>query len=163
AVLTELGIRRLGRQVVESIVAAALGLLLGVLVVLALRTWGSDELVRGLSVFTQGEWRLTVPGAVAGVGRLRTAAGPRHLARPVVESIVAAALGLLLGVLVVLALRTWGSDELVRGLSVFTQGEWRLTVPGYVAAIGGLLTAAGTRTRRRTVKWSWNLLFVAIG
>src|SRR5690606_16203730 len=74
-----------------------------------------------------------------------------------------AALGLLLGVLVVLALRTWGSDELVRGLSVFTQGEWRLTVPGYVAAIGGLLTAAGTRTRRRTVKWSWNLLFVAIG
>jgi len=89
--------------------------------------------------------------------------GVRRLGRQVVESIVAAALGLLLGVLTVLAIRAWGSDELVRGLSVFDHGQWRLTVPGYVAAIGGLLTAAGTRTRRRTVKWSWNLLFVAIG
>src|SRR5690606_14885024 len=77
-------------------------------------------------------------------------------------AIGARALGRLRGCLGGLALRAWGSDELVRGLSVFTQGEWRLTVPGYVAAIGGLLTAAGTRTRRRTVKWSWNLLFVAI-
>ncbi|MGN7701691.1 flippase-like domain-containing protein [Cellulosimicrobium sp. 22601] len=91
--------------------------------------------------------------------------GLRRLGRQVVESIVAAALGLLLGVLVVLALRTWGSDELIRGLSAFIDGSWQLTIPDYlyVAAIGGLLTAAGTRTRRRTVKWSWNLLFVAIG
>ncbi|QJW38124.1 flippase-like domain-containing protein [Cellulosimicrobium protaetiae] len=91
--------------------------------------------------------------------------GIRRLGRQVVESIVAAALGLLLGVLVVLALRTWGSDELIRGLSAFIDGSWQLTIPDYlyVAAIGGLLTAAGTRTRRRTVKWSWNLLFVAIG
>ncbi|WP_426310443.1 flippase-like domain-containing protein [Cellulosimicrobium sp. E-16] len=91
--------------------------------------------------------------------------GLRRLGRQVVESIVAAALGLLLGVLVVLALRTWGSDDLIRGLSAFIDGSWQLTIPDYlyVAAIGGLLTAAGTRTRRRTVKWSWNLLFVAIG
>ncbi|MGM7422800.1 flippase-like domain-containing protein [Cellulosimicrobium sp. CpK407] len=92
-----------------------------------------------------------------------TELGIRRLGRQVVESIVAAALGLLLGVLAVLALRAWGSDDLVRGLSVYSRGEWRLTIPGYVAAIAGLLTAAGTRTRRRTVKWSWNLLFVAIG
>ncbi|WP_233139728.1 lysylphosphatidylglycerol synthase domain-containing protein [Cellulosimicrobium sp. KWT-B] len=91
--------------------------------------------------------------------------GLRRLGRQVVESIVAAALGLLLGVLVVLALRTWGSDDLIRGLSAFIDGSWQLTIPDYlyVAAIAGLLTAAGTRTRRRTVKWSWNLLFVAIG
>lgn len=89
--------------------------------------------------------------------------GVRRLGRQIVEAIVAAALGLLLAVLVVLAVRTWGSDELVRGLSVFTQGQWRLTIPGYVAALSGLLTAAGSRTRRRTVAWSWNLLFVAIG
>ncbi|MTG89257.1 flippase-like domain-containing protein [Cellulosimicrobium sp. BIT-GX5] len=120
----------------------------------------SDLLARILFVpvaVLEGLVTLFVPIAVL------TELGVRRLGRQVVESIVAAALGLLLGVLVVLALRTWGSDELVRGLSVFTQGEWRLTVPGYVAAIGGLLTAAGTRTRRRTVKWSWNLLFVAIG
>src|SRR5690606_32675689 len=120
----------------------------------------SDLAARILSLPVQvleGLVTLFVPIAVL------TELGIRLLGRQVVESIVAAALGLLLGVLVVLALRTWGSDELVRGLSVFTQGEWRLTVPGYVAAIGGLLTAAGTRTRCRTVKWSWNLLFVAIG
>ncbi|MCB7135642.1 flippase-like domain-containing protein [Cellulosimicrobium marinum] len=89
--------------------------------------------------------------------------GIRRLGRQVVESIIAAALGLVLAVLTVLAVQVWGSDELVRGLSVFTQGGWQLSIPGYVAAIGGLLTAAGTRTRRRTVAWSWNVLFVALG
>ncbi|MBD5785729.1 flippase-like domain-containing protein [Cellulosimicrobium terreum] len=89
--------------------------------------------------------------------------GVRRLGRQVVEAIAAAAVGLLLGVVVVLAVEAWASPELVRGLSVYDGGGWRLTVPGYVAAIGGLLTAAGTRTRRRSVAWSWNLLFVAIG
>jgi uncharacterized membrane protein YbhN (UPF0104 family) len=91
--------------------------------------------------------------------------GVRRLGRQVVEAIVAACLGLLLGVLVSFALSAWGSDELVRGLSVFMDGTWQLTIPDYlyVAAIAGLLTAAGTRTRRRTVAWSWNLLFLAIG
>ncbi|UTT59570.1 flippase-like domain-containing protein [Cellulosimicrobium cellulans] len=120
----------------------------------------SDLLARILFVpvaVLEGLITLFVPIAVL------TELGVRRLGRQVVESIVAAGLGLLLGVLVVLALGAWGSDELVRGLSVYSQGAWRLTVPGYVAAIGGLLTAAGTRTRRRTVKWSWNLLFVGIG
>jgi uncharacterized membrane protein YbhN (UPF0104 family) len=120
----------------------------------------SDLLARILFVpvaVLEGLITLFVPIAVL------TELGIRRLGRQVVESIVAAALGLLLGVLAVLALRAWGSDDLVRGLSVFSRGEWQLTIPGYVAAIGGLLTAAGTRTRRRTVKWSWNLLFVAIG
>ncbi|WP_313661524.1 flippase-like domain-containing protein [Cellulosimicrobium cellulans] len=120
----------------------------------------SDLLARILFVpvaVLEGLITLFVPIAVL------TELGIRRLGRQVVESIVAAALGLLLGVLAVLALRAWGSDDLVRGLSVYSRGEWQLTIPGYVAAIGGLLTAAGTRTRRRTVKWSWNLLFVAIG
>lgn len=120
----------------------------------------SDLLARILFVpvaVLEGVITLFVPIAVL------TELGIRRLGRQVVESIVAAALGLLLGVLAVLALRAWGSDDLIRGLSVFSRGEWQLTIPGYVAAIGGLLTAAGTRTRRRTVKWSWNLLFVAIG
>ncbi|WP_353707179.1 flippase-like domain-containing protein [Cellulosimicrobium sp. ES-005] len=120
----------------------------------------SDLLARILFVpvaVLEGLITLFVPIAVL------TELGIRRLGRQVVESIVAAALGLLLGVLAVLALRAWGSDDLVRGLSVYSRGEWRLTIPGYVAAIAGLLTAAGTRTRRRTVKWSWNLLFVAIG
>lgn len=89
--------------------------------------------------------------------------GMRRLGRQVVESIAAAALGLLLGVVTLLAVNAWGSDDLVRGMSVRSGGEWQLTIPGYVAAIGGMLTVAGPRTRRRTVKWSWNLLFVAVG
>ncbi|MFC8923747.1 flippase-like domain-containing protein [Cellulosimicrobium sp. NPDC057127] len=105
----------------------------------------------------EGLLTLFVPAAVL------VELGVRRLGRQVVEAIVAATLGLLLAVVVVLAVRTWGSDELVRGLSVFTGGQWRLTIPGYVAALAGLLTAAGTRTRRRTVAWSWNLIFVAIG
>ncbi|MFF2268476.1 flippase-like domain-containing protein [Cellulosimicrobium cellulans] len=120
----------------------------------------SDLLARILFVpvaVLEGLITLFVPIAVL------TELGVRRLGRQVVESIVAAALGLLLGVLAVLALRAWGSDDLIRGLSVYSRGEWQLTIPGYVAAIGGLLTAAGTRTRRRTVKWSWNLLFIAIG
>ncbi|MCK9793888.1 flippase-like domain-containing protein [Isoptericola sp. 4D.3] len=88
--------------------------------------------------------------------------GWRRLGRQVVESICAAALGLVLGVVTTLTVTSFGSDELVRGLSVFRDGAWQLTVPGYVAAIAGLLTTAGPRTRRRTVRWSWNVLYLAL-
>jgi len=86
----------------------------------------------------------------------------RRLGRQVVESICAAALGLVLGVAVLLTVSRLGSDDLVRGLSVWWDGEWRLTIPSYVSAITALLTTAGPRTRRRTVKWSWNVLYLAL-
>ncbi|RXR25523.1 flippase-like domain-containing protein [Oerskovia turbata] len=89
--------------------------------------------------------------------------GIRKLGRQVVESIAAAALGMILGIAVTYSVLTFGSDDLIQGLSVRIRGEWRLSIPGYVAAISGLLTAAGPRTRRRTVAWSWNLLFIALG
>ncbi|MFD6177748.1 MULTISPECIES: flippase-like domain-containing protein [unclassified Isoptericola] len=88
--------------------------------------------------------------------------GWRRLGRQVVESICAAALGLVLGVVTALTISRFGSDELVRGLSVFRDGTWQLTIPGYVAAIAGLLTTAGPRTRRRTVRWSWNVLYLSL-
>ncbi|MEK8227024.1 hypothetical protein NKG05_14540 [Oerskovia sp. M15] len=50
AVLIELGIRKLGRQVVESIAAAAVGMLLGLAVTFAVLTFGSPDLIQGLSV-----------------------------------------------------------------------------------------------------------------
>lgn len=89
--------------------------------------------------------------------------GIRKLGRQVVESIAAAALGMILGIAVTFSVMTFGSADLVQGLSVRIRGEWQLSIPGYVAAISGLLTAAGPRTRRRTVAWSWNLLFIALG
>jgi uncharacterized membrane protein YbhN (UPF0104 family)/tRNA A-37 threonylcarbamoyl transferase component Bud32 len=87
----------------------------------------------------------------------------RRLGRQLIESLVAAVGALLLCLAVSWAVATFGSTELVGGLSVRLQGESVLTVPGFVGLISGLLTATGPRARRRTVAWSWNLLWVAIG
>ncbi|MDO8147889.1 flippase-like domain-containing protein [Isoptericola sp. b515] len=88
--------------------------------------------------------------------------GVRRLGRQVVESIVAATLGIVLGVLTVLMVGWWGGDDLLRSLSIFRDGAWRITVPIYVVGIAALLTTAGPRTRRRTVRWSWNVLYLAL-
>lgn len=87
----------------------------------------------------------------------------RRLGRQVLEALAAGVAGLLLCAFVTWLVITWGSDELVAGLSVRLRGELTLTIPPYVAAVSGLLTAAGPRTRRRTVQWSWNLLWVGLG
>ncbi|WP_425955728.1 flippase-like domain-containing protein [Xylanimonas sp. McL0601] len=88
--------------------------------------------------------------------------GVRRLGRQVVESIAAAALGMVLGVVTLLLVRHFGTPDFVRGLSVFYEGRWRLTIPAYVSAVTALLTVAGPRTRRRTVRWSWNVLVIAL-
>ncbi|HEX7805921.1 MAG TPA: lysylphosphatidylglycerol synthase transmembrane domain-containing protein [Cellulomonas sp.] len=87
----------------------------------------------------------------------------RRLGRQLVESLVAAVGAILLCTAVGWAVATFGSTELVGGLSVRLQGASVLTVPGFVGLISGLLTATGPRARRRTVAWSWNLLWVAVG
>ncbi|GAB2463425.1 lysylphosphatidylglycerol synthase transmembrane domain-containing protein [Xylanimonas ulmi] len=88
--------------------------------------------------------------------------GVRRLGRQVVESITAAACGMVLGVVTLLLVRHLGTPDFVRGLSVLDAGQWRLTIPAYVSAVAALLTVAGPRTRRRTVRWSWNMLTFAL-
>ena len=89
--------------------------------------------------------------------------GVRRLGRQIIESIVAAVLGLLIGVLTTVLVFHFGSDELVRGLSVWERGTgYVLTIPEYAVAVTALLTVAGPATRRRTVRISWNLLFAAL-
>ena len=61
------------------------------------------------------------------------------------------------------ALTAFGSTELLQGLSVSRDGRWVLSIPASVAALAGVLTAAGPRGRRRTVLWSWNLLWISLG
>jgi uncharacterized membrane protein YbhN (UPF0104 family) len=78
------------------------------------------------------------------------------------ESLAAGVAGLLLSVAADAAIRAWGSDEMISGLSVWSGNVYGVVLPGYVAGIAGLLTVAGPRSRRRTVKWSWNLLWVAL-
>ncbi|AEI13613.1 lysylphosphatidylglycerol synthase transmembrane domain-containing protein [Cellulomonas gilvus] len=86
----------------------------------------------------------------------------RRLGRQLIEALAAAVLAVGLTATTVLLVERLGSDELVRGLSVLERGAWTLTVPGYVAMLAGLLTVSGPRSRRRTVAWGWNLLWVAI-
>ncbi|HWK92287.1 MAG TPA: lysylphosphatidylglycerol synthase transmembrane domain-containing protein [Luteimicrobium sp.] len=86
----------------------------------------------------------------------------RRLGRQMLESLAAGVAGLLLSVAADAAIRAWGSDEMISGLSVWSGNVYGVVLPGYVAGIAGLLTVAGPRSRRRTVKWSWNLLWVAL-
>ena len=87
----------------------------------------------------------------------------RRLGRQMIEASVAAILAVLVTSASAWLIENLGSDQLVNGLSVRLRGELTLTVPGYIALIAGLLTATGPRTRRRTVAWSWNLVWVAVG
>ncbi|MBL0887792.1 lysylphosphatidylglycerol synthase transmembrane domain-containing protein [Myceligenerans indicum] len=100
--------------------------------------------------------------AVLGPVAVLTELGLRRLGRQVVESIVAGVSGLVIGILFGLGVRYLGSRELVRGMSVWVSGEFQLVIPTYAVALTALLTVAGPATRRRTVRWTWNLLFVAL-
>ena len=87
----------------------------------------------------------------------------RRLGRQLLEGLAAAFVALVLNVGVLWAIETFGSEELVVGMAIRVNGDWVVTLPGYVALLVGLLTVVGPRGRRRTVKWSWNLLWVAVG
>ncbi|MDR1078504.1 MAG: flippase-like domain-containing protein [Propionibacteriaceae bacterium] len=60
-------------------------------------------------------------------------------------------------------LARFASAELLSGLSIHQHGDSVLTLPGQVAAIAALLTAAAEPTRRRTITWSWTLLWITVG
>lgn len=105
----------------------------------------------------EGLVTLVVPVAVL------TEIALRRMGRQVVECIAGLVVGLALAAAATWAIVTWGSQNLIVGLSVSISGVLTLTIPGYVAGITGLLTASGPRTRRRTVAYSWNLLWVSLG
>lgn len=86
----------------------------------------------------------------------------RRNLRQVVESLLAAGLGLLLALLTYVAVTTFGAVSLIAGLTISVGGQPTLSLPAYVAAIVGLLVGAGPRTRRRSVAWSWNLLWFTL-
>ena len=81
AVLTELFLRRLGRQAVEALVAAVLGVLAALLAVWLVRTIGTDDLRNALSVWIGGERTVTIPALLTGTAALLTAAGARNRRR----------------------------------------------------------------------------------
>ncbi len=87
----------------------------------------------------------------------------RRLGRQILEVIAAGITALLLCGLSLWVIAEFGSEDLVRGLSVLRGGAWSLSIPASLATLAGLLTTAGPRSRRRTVAWSWNLLWISLG
>ncbi len=87
----------------------------------------------------------------------------RRLGRQLLQTVLAAVAAMLVVAALVWTFETFGSETLVQGLSVRLGGTWRLTIPEYSAMLTALLTVAGPRSRRRTVAWSWNLLWVTTG
>lgn len=153
-------------------IAIALSLL-GVVAVVALSTYahgtteGVQNDVQNITIALTRAWllpvvlletliTLVIPGAVI----IELAA--RRLPRQILESAAALALGLILATAFVYAVNAIGASDLVRGLSIPTRAGLVITVPGYIAGVAGLLTASGPRQRRRTVAFSWNLLWFSL-
>ncbi|PVU81482.1 TIGR00374 family protein (plasmid) [Cellulomonas sp. WB94] len=122
---------------------------------------GFSWLLRRVLVFPVAvlEGLVTLIAPVAVLAELAVRRNGRQLLQVGAAGLVALALC----VATTAALTAFGSAELLHGLSVSRDGRWVLSVPASVAALAGVLTAAGPRARRRTVLWSWNLLWFSLG
>lgn len=87
----------------------------------------------------------------------------RRLARQAFEALAAAVVGTLLALATAWLLTAAGSMELQAAFSVWSRGERVVTIPALLAGTVALLTASGTRNRRRTLPASWNLLWLGLG
>ena len=88
----------------------------------------------------------------------------RRQGRLLLETAAAGAIGLALTAIAHWAITTFASAELRQTMSVQTGPDtYLLTLPGYVAMLTGLLTLAGPRVHRSSVRWGWNALWIAIG
>ncbi|MCL2594295.1 MAG: flippase-like domain-containing protein [Promicromonosporaceae bacterium] len=89
--------------------------------------------------------------------------GLRRLGRQLAESVAAYTAGFLLAVLTEQLITRIGTDYFILSLSTETvSGESLFTVSPFIAALVALLTIAGPRTRRKTVRWAWNLQWAVL-
>lgn len=84
----------------------------------------------------------------------------RREPRRLIETFGAALAAFILTLLMAVGLLWWGTDDLHASLTPRSAEGFQL--PGYIAAIAALLTAAGRRNTRRTLSISWNLLWIAL-
>ena len=91
----------------------------------------------------------------------------RRLVRHAFEAIAAAVVGILIALGVAWLITQVGEavPDLRSAYSVWSrqQGQWLVTIPALLTGTAALLTAAGSRSSRRTLGWSWNLLWLALG
>jgi uncharacterized membrane protein YbhN (UPF0104 family) len=89
----------------------------------------------------------------------------RRLVRQVFEAAAAAVVAVLAAVVSAWLITELGVADLRSSFSVWVQvdRQWVVTIPPLLAGVAALLTAAGQRSRRRTVAWGWNFVWVALG
>lgn len=105
------------------------------------------------------EWIVTVAAPIAVLTELLW----RRLVRQSAQAVLGAILGYVSTLLAIWLIETWAITALKYEFVVWSEGRWTVTIPPLLAAVAGLLTASGTRSRRRTARWSWNLLWVVLG
>jgi len=150
-----------------------LGVALGIVVVLLLGAFarGTTEgitadvhevsgilqrvLIAPVNLFS-GIVTLIIPGAV--IIDLAVRREPRRM----LEALGAAAAGFGLTLLAVFLVKELGSDDVVGSLTIGTGDHAAITLPAYIAGVAALLTVAGRRGTRRTLTYSWNIVWIAI-
>ncbi|WP_062077162.1 lysylphosphatidylglycerol synthase transmembrane domain-containing protein [Demequina globuliformis] len=152
---------------------AGIGTIVGIVLTLLLGAYGSSttagfaEDVQGIASLLQrllvapvnifsGIVTLVVPTAV--IIDLAVRREPRRI----LEVLGAGILAFIATVVAAYTTITWGSEELVASLSIKgAEGEMVVQLPAYLAAVAAMLTAAGLRTTKRVLAWSWPLVWIS--
>ncbi|MDE0572170.1 lysylphosphatidylglycerol synthase domain-containing protein [Demequina sp. B12] len=151
----------------------AVATLVGIVVVLLLGAYGNattagfTEDVQGIARVLQrllvapvnlfsGIVTLVVPAAII------TDLAIRREPRRILEVLGSGVLAFIATVISAFTTLAWGSEELLASLSVpGAEGEMVVQLPAYLAAVGAMLTAAGLRSTRAVLAWSWPLLWIS--
>ncbi|MCV2392882.1 flippase-like domain-containing protein [Actinotalea sp. M2MS4P-6] len=87
----------------------------------------------------------------------------RRLLRHAAEAVLAAVLGMVASVVATWLITRFGIPSLQSAFSVFRGGEGTVTIFPLLVGMTALLTVAGPRSRRRSVAWSWNAVWLGLG
>ncbi|MDC7123435.1 flippase-like domain-containing protein [Cellulomonas fimi] len=85
----------------------------------------------------------------------------RRLGRQLLEGVTAAVVAVALNEALRFVIVEWGSEDLATGLSIRVSGDLVVSLPPVFAMVVALLTVAGPRGRRRSVDWSWNVVWIS--
>ncbi len=131
-------------------------------------TTGVTEDVQGFASFVRRlvfmpvavlEGLITIVAPILALGELLL----RRLLRHAAEAVLAAVLGLVATQVAVWLITHFGIPALQQAFSVYRGGQGTVTIPAVLVAVTALLTVAGPRSRRRTVAWSWNAVWLGLG
>ncbi len=87
----------------------------------------------------------------------------RRLGRHAVEAVVAGGLAVIAALVANRLITSFGIPALQASFTTYSGGSAVVSVPELLVATAALLTVAGPRSRRRTVRASWNLLWIGMG